>query len=377
MYAIVLEKKPKTIHLKNIESEKTSYLNAPDAKVKKGDVLNVSIQSTSFSKGNTFFKGEYEILNDGKTEFENCLKCGEAQDKKDNPLCYDCWKGLINHGKIAKKTRKNLSDMDLKDVIDINKNIQFIANNFDLRESFVDFSFGKVKEGLNGVDLNMEDKEKRKHYQLILENMADDYQQLPEVKGLFFEIAFHKVIDSMKSDEFGIRNIEPNYLNSWLNTENIDYEADGEIQFKLGKKGFDKPVYALYDCKAYKSGYNIKSHLEKMLKYLRHKKDDLRISKNYKYFIIVSGKFTGKPEFHSMKFSDADRDELRLILITSYQIERIHKVSWNKYLNSQMFFEQFRWEDILEPTNANPIELVTDKKVNELIEKAKKNARTS
>jgi len=86
MFAIVLEIKPKTIFLKNIKSEKTSYLYAPETDTKKGDVLDVDIKSTNFSKGNTFFKGEYEKLNDGENKFENCLKCDKALKKNQNPM---------------------------------------------------------------------------------------------------------------------------------------------------------------------------------------------------------------------------------------------------------------------------------------------------
>jgi len=371
MYAIVLGLKPKTIHLKNIKSEKTSYLNAPDKNVKKGDVLEVNIKSKNFSKGMTFFKGEYKKLNDGESEFDHCLKC-EKESNKGKPLCYECWKDLTKKESSKSGKRKDLEDLNGGELIKLNKEIQYIARNFAFEEKIEDLSFGKVKKAFNDLK-----EEKKKSFEVSLKDIKsidEKFYHYNEIKGLMFEVSFHQIMEKMKSNEYGIKEINPNYTDHWLTGDDYSYEADGEIKFKLGKRNVEDPVYALYDCKAYYNGYNIKTHLEKMINYIHQKQDDRRIKKHYKYFIVVSGKFKGNPEYHTKKVSEKGLEDFRFILLKSSQIKKLYDEQFGRIWRSKLFYDEFKWEKILEPQNAKPIEVIQDEKIDELIKDARKRA---
>jgi len=279
--------------------------------------------------------------------------------------------------KTTKRSKKDLNDLDVEEIIKLNKELRFIEGEIDLEESFVDFSFGDVKSAFENLKHNIKSEDKKKSFEVSISDIKsidEQYYLYNEIKGIMFEIAFNQIINKMKSDEYGIKKIKPSYKKEWLTNKNYNYEADGEIKFKLGKRNVEDPVYALYDCKAYSNGYNIKNHLERMMNYIRKKQDNRRVKKHYKYFIVLSGKFNGNPEYHSKKISEENVEDFRFILMKSSQIKKLYDEQFGRTWRSKLFYNEFRWEDILEPQNAKPIEVVSDKKIENLIKEARKNA---
>jgi len=94
MYAVVLDLKEKSVLVRNIESEKLSYLLIPKEGLEIGDTLQVNIVKSFWKNGLTFFQAGFTKLNDEAHHFERCLKCGAPLKRNDLPLCYNCWHAL-------------------------------------------------------------------------------------------------------------------------------------------------------------------------------------------------------------------------------------------------------------------------------------------
>ncbi len=377
--------------VKNIESEKVSYLLSQDKDFAVGDTLQVVIRDNFFTGGRAFFKGEHSKLNDGSQMFENCLKCGKSLKRTVKPLCYGCWKYLVrgeggvgnNKNTGVKEERKQITtqknnEMSFEemgrsdDLFKIRQAFNTLAAWIKIQEEIVNFSFANVKDGLNSLENKFDGKKRRNLRNIIhqFEEVDKDFSNFSEIKGYLFEIATHQILEDMKSKEYGIAEIKPSYERS-LKEPDYRYESDGEIQFRLAKKDIED-VWALYDCKAYSNGYNIKFHLEKMISYLKNKQDNLRGGRKFKYFIVISSKFTGKPQDHIEKLPESVKADMRLILITGKQLLRLYDEGGNRIWKGT-FYEKFPWEEILEPDTKSPIHLVQDQEITKLIKKAREN----
>ena len=106
MEAIILEFKEKTIRIKNIDTEKVSYLHGSKEGLKKGDVISVDIENSHFHDGFLFISGEVELLSDGEYIFDECLKCGDSFNDPSLPLCKKCWKDLQKEKKSEPKSEE-------------------------------------------------------------------------------------------------------------------------------------------------------------------------------------------------------------------------------------------------------------------------------
>ena len=119
MEAIILDFKKKTIKLKNIDTEKISYLEASKKGLRKGDVISVKIDKSNFSKGFLFINGKVEKINNSEYTFDECLRCGDPYLDASKPLCRKCWKELREDKKPKtkkqEKKRKLRKDSTIKE----------------------------------------------------------------------------------------------------------------------------------------------------------------------------------------------------------------------------------------------------------------------
>jgi len=410
MYAMILEFKAKTIMIKDITTNEIHYLYPninniqerpnhfiSEEGLEKGDILEVEHPNTSRLYGKSFERGHYTILNDGKKVFENCLKCGQTHSIKKNPLCPHCWDQIHNeeiyhiklnddkimeqkeqyigdrtkkeYNKLRNKNFLSFSKLDVREKIIVKRAIKNITDLKEIADEVEKFSNADVLGGLSSLEENLDTVTRTGLHMDMesLENIDKDYFKSPEIKGLLFEIATYKLLDKMKGKDFGIKAVKPSYKKHLLKYEDFfDYQADGEIQFNTQNNG---DVWAIYDCKAYGKGYDIKSHLAKIKDYLRIKQGNSRVKRNYKYAIVISNKFIGNIDYHSQqKFSDLDRSEMKFILISAKQLWKIYDQQRKELWLQQNFFNEFPWDNILgTPGDGSAIHLVSDNEIDRAI----------
>jgi len=94
MEAIILELKEKTVKIKNVDTEKISYLYKTTPTGYPGDVISIKVIESNFSGANLFLKGTVKKLNDSIYYFNECIKCARSYNAPGKPLCGVCWHNL-------------------------------------------------------------------------------------------------------------------------------------------------------------------------------------------------------------------------------------------------------------------------------------------
>jgi len=105
MEAIILELKEKTAKIKNIDTEKMSYLHKPTTVILPGDVVSIKVRESNFSGGNLFLNGTVKKLNDNIYYFNECIKCGRSYNAPGKPLCGVCWHSLKDSKPLAPREK--------------------------------------------------------------------------------------------------------------------------------------------------------------------------------------------------------------------------------------------------------------------------------
>jgi len=105
MEAIIMELKEKTVKIKNVDTEKISYLHDKAKTNNPGDVISIKVKESNFSGGNLFLKGNVKKLNDSVYYFNECIKCGRSYNAPGKPLCGACWHSLKDNKPLAPREK--------------------------------------------------------------------------------------------------------------------------------------------------------------------------------------------------------------------------------------------------------------------------------
>ena len=244
MYGIILEFTHKTIKLRNVISEKITYLYSEmenlktdgnrfesQEKLDVGDILNVKVRKDDIERkfSKTFLRSEYQKVNDGISKFDICLKCENEFKTQKYPLCYTCKESLKKVERISntkdesrinntehsfnqpineknssvRKAPKKFIEMSTEEIVKVNRALRDLAELSEIKEEIVDFSYAKVLDGLTslGMKLNAVDSTTLQISKQDLMDIDDEFHKSSEIKGILFEIATHKLIEKMKTAE--------------------------------------------------------------------------------------------------------------------------------------------------------------------------------